>query len=230
MPNDTVINLNKPSRTPKRAKPRYTTKRLKKRPARSNGKHPGGRPTAYRAGVGNKVCALVASGDTLRAACVALKIPEDTVYGWLSSHDEFRQTYAYARHIRADMAFGEQILDIADDSRNDWLTAKTGRQIPNKELVLRSKLRIEAREFHMSRLHPQTWGDRQKIDLKSDWSLLTDEERRRKAEELIAMIRELREPPPEPPPLVYRAEETTDETDTGDGIGWQPRSATGPDG
>jgi len=105
------------------------------------------------------------------------------------------------------MAFGEQILDIADDSRNDWLTAKTGRQIPNKELVLRSKLRIEAREFHMSRLHPQTWGDRQKIDLKSDWSLLTDEERRRKAEELIAMIRELREPPLEPPPLVYRWEE-----------------------
>jgi Bacteriophage Sf6, terminase small subunit-like len=80
------------------------------------------------------------------------------------------------------MAFGEQILDIADDSRNDWLTAKTGRQIPNKELVLRSKLRIEAREFHMSRLHPQTWGDRQKIDLKSDWSLLTEEERLRKAE------------------------------------------------
>src|SRR5215467_8681047 len=44
-----------------------------------------------------------------------------------------------ARHIRADISFGEQILDIADDSRNDWLTAKNGKQIPNKELVLRSK-------------------------------------------------------------------------------------------
>ena len=113
--------------------------------------------------------------------------------------------------MRGDFCFGEQILDIADDGRNDWVETKTGRQIPNKELVLRSKLRIEARQFHMSRLHPQTWGDRQKIDLKSDWSLLTEEERRRKAEELIAMIRELKEPPPQPPPLVYRAEEAPDE-------------------
>ena len=30
----------------------------------------------------------------------------------------------------------------------------------NKELVLRSKIRIEARQFHMSRLHPQQWGER----------------------------------------------------------------------
>ena len=62
----------------------------------------------------------------------------------------------------------------------------------------------------MARLHPQTWGDRQQIDIKDDWSLLTEEERRRKADELIAMIRELREPPPQPPPLVYRPEEASD--------------------
>jgi Bacteriophage Sf6, terminase small subunit-like len=142
----------------------------------------------------------------------------------------FREDLYRARELRGDFCFGEQILDIADNGRSDWVEGKNGRLVPNKELVLRSKLRIEARQFHMSRLHPQTWGDRQQIDIKDDWSLLTDEERRRKAEELIAMIRELREPPPEPPPLVYRAEETTDETDTGDGIGWQPRSATGPDG
>jgi hypothetical protein len=65
----------------------------------------------------------------------------------------------------------------------------------NKELVLRSKIRIEARQFHMSRLHPQQWGEKQTIDIKSDWALLTEEERRRKADELIQMIRELREPP-----------------------------------
>jgi len=112
-----------------------------------------------------------------------------------------------ARHIRADIAFGEQILDIADDSRNDWLIAKNGKQIPNKELVLRSKLRIEARQFHMSRLHPQTWGDKQTLDVKNDWSLLTLEERQRRAEELIQMIEDLKKPPMQPPPLVYRGEE-----------------------
>src|SRR5262249_59399226 len=121
------------------------------------------------------------------------------------------------------------IIDIADDSRNDWIEAKSGRLVPNKELVLRSKIRIKARQFHMSRLHPTQWGERQEIDIKNDWSLLTEEERRRKADELIAMIRELKQPPMQPPPLVYRAEEPPDEDDQQQpGIVWQPQTATVP--
>src|SRR5262249_27586612 len=116
-----------------------------------------------------------------------------------------------------------------DDGRNDWVEAKNGRLVPNKELVHRSKLRIEARQFHMARLHPQTWGDRQQIDIKNDWALLTEEERRRKAEEIVQMIRELKEPPMQPPPLVYRAEEPPEEPEP-DGIGWQRRSGTVPEG
>jgi hypothetical protein len=96
-----------------------------------------------------------------------------------------------------------------------------------KEAMLRSKLRIETRQWQMARRHPQEWGDRQQIDVRNDWALLTEEERRRKADELIAMIRELREPPMQPPPLVYRPEEAPDEPQPG-GAGWQPRTATGP--
>ena len=87
----------------------------------------------------------------------------------------------------------------------------------------------QTRQFHMSRLHPQQWGERQQLDLKGDWSLLTEEERRRKAEEIIAMIRELREPPMQPPPLVYRWQEAPDKPEPG-GFGWQPRRAIGPKG
>jgi hypothetical protein len=77
-----------------------------------------------------------------------------------NAHEDFRQDLLRAREIRADFSFGEQIIDIADDSRNDWVETKTGRMVPDKELVLRSKLRIAARQLHMSRLQPQTWGDR----------------------------------------------------------------------
>jgi hypothetical protein len=135
----------------------------------------------------------------------------------------FRDDLYRARDVRGDYTFGEQILDIADDGTNDWVTAKNGAQVVNKELVLRSKLRIEARQFHMSRLHVQTWGEKQTIDIKSDWALLTEEERRRKADELIAMIQELREPPMQPPPLVYRPAEAPDEeiSNTG-GFGSRP--------
>jgi hypothetical protein len=105
--------------------------------------------------------------------------------------------------------------------------AKNGRLVPNKELVLRSKIRIEARQFHMSRLHPNQWGERQTIDLKGDWSILSEEERRRKADEMIAMIREM-QTPLQPPSLVYRAEEAADEPEPG-GIGSQRRRATVPE-
>jgi hypothetical protein len=81
----------------------------------------------------------------------------------------------------------------------------------------------------MSRLHPQQWGEKQQIDIKNDWALLTEEERRRKADELIQMIRELREPPMQPPPLVYRWEEASEEAEPGES-GWQPRPVTGREG
>ena len=151
-------------------------------------------------------------GPPLRAACVILKVPEDTVYGWLVSHPEFHQSYTRAREIRADFSFGEQILDVADDTSDDWYyNEKTGSLSVNKEVLLRSRVRIGVRQLHMSRLQPQTWGERQQIDLKSDWSLLTEDERRRRAEELIGMIEEIRNPPPGPPPIVYRPEEADDD-------------------
>jgi terminase small subunit-like protein len=145
-------------------------------------------------------------------------------------HPEFLQSYERARDIRANAAFAEQQLEIADNTSTDWgYNPESGKLSVNKEAMLRSKLRIETRQWQMARRHPQEWGDRQQIEIKDDWALLSDEERRRKSEELIQMIRELREPPPQPPPLVYRAEEATDETEPG-GIGWQARRATGPMG
>jgi hypothetical protein len=130
--------------------------------------------------------------------------------------------------VRADFTFGEQIITIADDAREDWIPAKNGGAPRiNKEVVLRSRLRIAARQLHMARLHPQTWGDRQKLDIKSDWSLLTEDERCRRVEELIEMIKEIKQPLQQPPPLVYRA--APDAPEPG-GIGGQARRATGPKG
>ena len=75
-----------------------------------------------------------------------------------------------AREVRGDFTFGEEILDIADNTSDDWIEAKNGgAHRLNKEAILRSKIRIEARQLHMSRLHPQTWGERQQIDVKNDW-------------------------------------------------------------
>jgi hypothetical protein len=64
-----------------------------------------------------------------------------------------------AREIRGDFSFGEQLLDIADNTSTDWsYNPESGKVTIQKEAILRSKIRIEARQFHMARLHPQQWG------------------------------------------------------------------------
>ena len=117
-----------------------------------------------------------------------------------------------AREIRGDLTFGEQILDIADDTSEDWL---------------RSRVRIGVRQLQMSRLHPQTWGDKLTVGIKNDGNLLSEDGRRRRAEELLAMIKAIKAPPEQPPPLAL--EEAPEEAEPGR-IGWRPRSATGREG
>ena len=119
-----------------------------------------------------------------------------------------REDLLRARQIRGDLSFGEQILDIADDASQDWYKAANGHTVMNKELVLRSKLRVEARRFHMERLHRETWGEKAEADLKHDYSTLTEEERLKKAHDLI---REIPRGPEMPPPLEYRPEENDEE-------------------
>jgi hypothetical protein len=129
--------------------------------------------------------------------------------------------------VRADIAFGEQILDIADDSTNDWIEAKNGgapRSTRSWSFAPSSASRLGSFICPASTSRP---GARSRtIDIKNDWALLSEEERRRKADELIAMIRELREPPMQPPPLVYRWEEAPEKPELV-GIGSQTRPAAG---
>ena len=145
--------------------------------------------------------------------------------GLRSRSPEFRGEYAQAREVRCDN-WAEEIVDIADHRDGDYEISKDGKAYQVREAVHRSKLRMEGRQWVMSRLLPQQWGDKQQINIKDDWALLSEDERRRRADELISMIRELREPPPSPPPLVYRWEEAPEEAEPG-GIGWKPRTLTG---
>jgi uncharacterized protein YjbJ (UPF0337 family) len=39
---------------------------------------------------------------------------------WVPPQPGFREDLYRAREIRGDISFGEQILDVADDSSNDW--------------------------------------------------------------------------------------------------------------
>src|SRR5215472_2058688 len=99
-------------------------------------------------------------------------------------YPEFHQNYACARRVRADISFGEEILDLADDASDDWsYNEKTGKLSVNKQAMLRSKLRIAARQFHMTRLHRETWGEHPQQESKVNFNLLSKEELMGKARE-----------------------------------------------
>jgi hypothetical protein len=94
-----------------------------------------------------------------------------TIYRWLEAHEQFRQQYARAREIQADTLFDE-MLDIADDARNDWMKRNHGEDDPgwvaNGEHIQRSRLRIESRKWMAGKLKPKVYGEKIEHEVGSD--------------------------------------------------------------
>jgi hypothetical protein len=91
---------------------------------------------------------------------------------WLSKYPEFKDLYARAREAQADI-LGEEILAIADDTSEDEIfienedgNGQGAKRVMNNEFVQRSRLRVDARKWLMSKLAPKKYGD--KLDVTSD--------------------------------------------------------------
>jgi len=109
----------------------------------------------------------VSSGMSLKKATVNNDPISDTTFdSWCAEDKDLAGQYARAREKRADAIF-EEILAIADDGTNDTMVIVgkdgTPMEVENKEWVNRSKLRVDARKWMLSKMQPKTYGD--KIDL-----------------------------------------------------------------
>lgn len=109
----------------------------------------------------------IEEGNSLRATLRREGMPTSTTfYEWIDNDKEKALHYARACEKRADAIF-EEILDIADDSSNDFTLADIGdgMQIEkfNSEHVQRSKLRVDARKWAISKMNPKKYGD--KLDM-----------------------------------------------------------------
>jgi hypothetical protein len=103
-------------------------------------------------------------------------------------------------------AMENDLLEIADDTDRDYREGKNGKDIPNKEQMLRSKIRIESRQWLMARRDLQQWGDKQSLDVSANIMLLTPEERVQKALQLFDLTEKFVERARKPVgggPLVY---------------------------
>jgi len=117
----------------------------------------------------DKICMELAQGKSLRTV---LKMdgmpPGTTVWAWLRTREDFQKQYARAKQEAAD-AMAEDILDIADDSQDDWETrinSRTGEEyeVLNKEAVQRSRLRVDTRRWLLSKMQPKKYGDKIEFD------------------------------------------------------------------
>lgn len=121
-----------------------------------------GRPTTFTQEIADELCAELSQGKSLRTACQGENMPSvKTVFNWFRSHPDFLQQYTRAKQEAAD-AMAEDVLDIADDGTNDWITITKGDkefEIPNKEVIARSKLRVETRKWLMAKMKPKKYGD-----------------------------------------------------------------------
>lgn len=129
-----------------------------------------GRPIIYSQEIADKICEEIAtSSKSLRTICNEDGMPSvGTLLKWMRENtNNFLTQYTRAKEEQADF-MAEEMLDIADDGSNDLMTITKGDrsyELENKEVVNRSKLRIETRKWLSSKLKPKKYGD--KLDLTS---------------------------------------------------------------
>lgn len=129
-----------------------------------------GRPESWNEDIADSILAEIASSSkSLKTICKNKDYPcVATVLKWLRTNESFLVQYARAKQEQADYLV-EEMLDIADDASNDFMTIVKGDasyEVENKEWTSRSKLRLEARKWIASKLKPKKYGD--KVDITSD--------------------------------------------------------------
>ena len=125
-----------------------------------------GRPTLYSEELGQRICAKLAEGESLRAVCAGEDMPhESTVRSWaIDPNHPISTQFRTAREV-AYLRMADEMLEIADDGTNDWMLREgkdgkgTGYDI-NGEHVQRSRLRVETRKWILSKMLPKVYGDK----------------------------------------------------------------------
>lgn len=123
----------------------------------------------YSNELAEEICCLVAEGYTLKQISQREDMPHiSMIYKYLANHKNFGDLYVRAGQIRL-MSMAEEITEIADDGRNDWMERelKDGSiaSVPDHEVVNRSKLRVDTRKWLLTKLMPKVYGEKVTLDI-----------------------------------------------------------------
>ena len=125
------------------------------------------RQSSFTQEVADTICARLAGGESLRKICADEGMPGmSSVFRWLADEKNaaFREQYARAREAQAE-TLAEEILEIADDGRQDTYVDENGNTRTDQEVIGRSRLRVDARKWLAAKMAPKKYGDKVQTEL-----------------------------------------------------------------
>jgi transposase-like protein len=144
--------------------------------ARAAGRARMGRPTLYSPELADRILFELSEGRTVRDVCRADGMPaSSTVRLWvLEDRGDFGARYRQARAFAQD-DMRDEILEIVDDGRNDWMERRTRdghtETVPYRENIQRSRLRYDARRWMASNQLPKRRDKQDTPNAKDDEAL-----------------------------------------------------------
>ena len=129
------------------------------------------RPTKYTVKIGDQICANITIGKSLKKIADENDFCIVSIFNWLRTNEEFLNNYTRAKEEQAEL-FAEEIIEIADDGRNDtYSEEEDGFLKTNHDVIARSRLRVDARKWVASKLKPKKYGDLAKVNLEASVTL-----------------------------------------------------------
>lgn len=114
---------------------------LRRRPARSNGKHPGGRPTVLTPALADKFISVMLNElISARAAMKKVGLVPSQVHRWKKMYPEFESHYREALALRTEMQ-EDEIIETADYSP--------------PEIAAKARVQMRARIWSLARMTPR---------------------------------------------------------------------------
>lgn len=126
--------------------------------------HPRGIPSRYTRVLAKRIYDGLCTGRTLLDICSEPGMPSDrAVRDWVArDRDGFAARFYQARDF-GYLSIADEMMEIADDGRNDWMErgAASGkvRFVFNRENVARSRVRLMARCWLLSKMLPRRLGN-----------------------------------------------------------------------
>ncbi len=124
---------------------------------------------AYSEAIAHELVERISAGEFLVTICNDENMPTmRRCNQWMRENIDFQGAYKDAIERRLDI-FEDQLITICDDASKDFrLVNKRGKQVRvfDPEAILRSKLRVEARRWHLKAYRPAKWGETSTLNVR----------------------------------------------------------------